>query len=97
MKPIKQMSDADVINAAREWAELQGDEAYNPYEIEKARRIAQAMERDWSREATIAKRKEWNDMVRAGKLATAQDVAEFERRKGWTALELKGMVKHHRL
>jgi hypothetical protein len=97
MKPVAEMSDADVINAARQWDELHGEGSYNPYEVEKEKRIERELADEWTREATIAKRRAWNDAVRAGKMATAADIDQWLRTHRWGPQQLKAAVAKHNL
>ena len=106
MKAAVDMSDRELIDASRKWDAVQGEGgySYNPYEIEKERRIdaelaaeRKAREAEWTREVTIARRAEWNAKARAGEFRTHADVAAQERRQRWSITDLKSAIVRHAL
>lgn len=59
-------------------------------------------EAEWTREATIARRAEWNALIKSGKLSKNGKpwppyMREQEKRQGWTMDDLKAAVTRHDL
>lgn len=77
---------------------------YSPAEEAQRATVAPtAPAAEWDKETTIARRAEWNALVRSGALSLKNGninptlVAKQERAQGWTVGELRGAVALHAL
>lgn len=101
METIEQMTKkAEVLyKKMQDWNSLQNEGAsdgFNPHEdayADAAEKLADAIFKDeWTLETTKARRQEWNDAVKAGKIKTHKDIADFEKLAGWKTSVLKSAV-----
>ena len=86
--------EAGISKADRE-AQIKAEIAEIEAQIE-ANDNAKLVAAGWTPEVTLARRDEWNGIVKSGAIKTLDDKCSLQTRLGWTHDDLKAALAYHR-